>query len=80
MLMKIDCMGESRVAAEIEDLIEKQTNPTVAPYAKLGEVHLRVTAKAVSEDEAKKLCYTNNRRIYTEDLVIRFLRQKKMKH
>ena len=34
-VVKIDCMGESRVAAEIEDLIEKQTNPTVAPYAKI---------------------------------------------
>ena len=60
-------MGESRVAAEIEDLIEKQTNPTVAPYAKLGEVHLRVTAKAVSEDEAKKLVTP-----ITEELYRRF--------
>ena len=66
-VVKIDCMGESRVAAEIEDLIEKQTNPTVAPYAKLGEVHLRVTAKAVSEDEAKKLVTP-----ITEELYRRF--------
>ena len=29
-VVKIDCMGESKVAEEIEDLIEKQTNPTVA--------------------------------------------------
>lgn len=66
-VVRIDCMGESRVAAEIEDLIEKQTNPTVAPYAKLGEVHLRVTAKAVSEDEAKKLVTP-----ITEELYRRF--------
>ena len=66
-VVKIDCMGESRVAAEIEDLIEKQTNPTVAPYAKLGEVHLRVTAKAASEDEAKKLVAP-----ITEELYQRF--------
>jgi nicotinamide-nucleotide amidase len=30
-------------------------NPTVAPYAKLGEVHLRVTASAASVEEAEAL-------------------------
>jgi nicotinamide-nucleotide amidase len=30
-------------------------NPTVAPYAKLGECHLRITAKAASESEADAL-------------------------
>lgn len=54
-VVKIDCMGESSVETEILDLIEKQSNPTVAPYAKLGEVHLRVTAKADTEEEAKEL-------------------------
>ena len=54
-VVKIDCMGESAVETEIIDLIEKQTNPTVAPYAKTGEVHLRVTAKAETEEEAKEL-------------------------
>ena len=39
----------------ISDLIETQSNPTIATYAKTGEVHLRVTAKAESEKEAKKL-------------------------
>lgn len=66
-VVKIDCMGESKVAEEIEDLIEKQTNPTVAPYAKLGEVHLRVTAKATSEEEAKKFVAP-----VTEELYRRF--------
>lgn len=66
-VVKIDCMGESQVAEEIEDLIEKQTNPTVAPYAKLGEVHLRVTAKATSEEEAKKFVAP-----VTEELYRRF--------
>ena len=27
-------IGESQVAEEIQDLIESQTNPTIAPYAK----------------------------------------------
>ncbi len=42
--VKICGMGESKVASVVADLIEKQTNPTIAPYAKGGEVHLRVTA------------------------------------
>lgn len=37
------------------DLIDKQTNPTIATYAKTGEVHVRITAKASDEEEAKKL-------------------------
>lgn len=37
-VVKIDCMGEKPRCSQGEDLIEKQTNPTVAPYAKLGEV------------------------------------------
>ena len=36
-------------------MVEAQTNPTVAPYAKTGEVHLRITAKAESETAAYKL-------------------------
>ena len=43
-MIKICSIGESQVADEISDLIENQTNPTIAPYAKTGEVHLRVTA------------------------------------
>ncbi|MBO4292438.1 MAG: competence/damage-inducible protein A [Lachnospiraceae bacterium] len=46
---------ESRVADILRDLIEKQDNPTIATYAKLGEVHIRVTAKAESQKEAGKL-------------------------
>lgn len=54
-MVKISGRGESRVETEIMDLMENQTNPTIAPYAKTGEVHLRITAKAKDEDEAKKL-------------------------
>lgn len=53
--VKICGMGESKVASEIQDLIDGQTNPTVAPYAKTGEVHLRVTARAQDEKEAKQM-------------------------
>ena len=54
-MVKICGLGESYVETQIADLIEKQTNPTLAPYAKTGEVHLRITAKASDEKEAKKL-------------------------
>ncbi|GAA0078936.1 competence/damage-inducible protein A [Clostridium sp. CTA-5] len=53
--IKIIGIGESSVAEKIQDLIDKQTNPTIAPYAKEGEVTLRVTAKADNENQALKL-------------------------
>lgn len=54
-VVKIDTIGESSVETQILDLINSQSNPTVAPYAKPGEVHLRVTAKAKDEKEARNL-------------------------
>ena len=54
-MVKICGIGESQVADEIKDMIEAQSNPTIAPYAKVGEVHLRITAKSQSEKECKKL-------------------------
>lgn len=53
--IKIIGIGESSVAEKVQDLIDKQTNPTIAPYAKEGEVTLRVTAKADNENRALKL-------------------------
>lgn len=53
--VKICGVGESKLETMVKDLIEKQTNPTIATYAKTGEVHLRVTARAENEKEAKKL-------------------------
>lgn len=43
--VRIFGIGESLMEQQIIDLIEKQSNPTIAPYAKEGEVTLRVTAK-----------------------------------
>ncbi len=53
--VKVCGVGESKVEAMIKDLIDEQSNPTIATYAKTGEVHLRVTARAEGEKEAKKL-------------------------
>lgn len=54
-MVKICGYGESQVEDKLIDLINTQTNPTIATYAKTAEVHLRVTAKAANEDEAKAL-------------------------
>lgn len=43
--LRIFGIGESAMEDAILDLIEKQTNPTIAPYAKDGEVTLRITAR-----------------------------------
>lgn len=54
-MVKVCGVGESTAETMIKDLIDNQTNPTVAPYAKVGEVHIRVTARAKDEEEAKKM-------------------------
>lgn len=53
--VKICGVGESKAETLIKDMIDSQSNPTIATYAKNCEVHLRVTAKAAGEKEAKKL-------------------------
>ena len=48
-------MGESAVEDKIKSIAEHMENPTLAPYAKEGQVVLRVTGKAKSEAEADAL-------------------------
>lgn len=48
-------IGESAAEEQLRELMESSHNPTVAPYAKTGEVLLRVTAAAKNDQEAKKL-------------------------
>ncbi|MCI8418714.1 MAG: competence/damage-inducible protein A [Lachnospiraceae bacterium] len=89
-MIKICGLGESKVESMISDLIEAQTNPTVATYAKTGEVHLRVTAKAGDEAEARKLMkplirelkvrfgnkiYTTEEQITLEEAVIALMKE-----
>ena len=78
---------------QIADLIENQSNPTIATYAKTGEVHLRVTAKAADEKEAKKLIkpmvkelknrfgnsiYTTDENVTLEETVVNLLKEKEL--
>ncbi len=48
-------IGESSLEELVDDLIRKQTNPTIAPYASLGEARLRLTAHAPSMSEAQAM-------------------------
>lgn len=53
-ILRVIGVGESAVAELIGDLIDNE-NPTVAPYAKEGEMIFRITARAESEEAAKGL-------------------------
>lgn len=92
-VVKICGVGESKAETMIADLIEAQSNPTIAPYAKPGEVHLRVTAKAEDEAAAKKLMkpvirelkvrfgahiYTTDEHVTLEEAVVRLLKEQKL--
>ena len=88
--LKIIGIGESVVENKLLDLIESQTNPTIAPYAKLGEVHLRLTAVAQTEEEAgalitplqEEICNRLHPHVYSSDgsnlpeVIVRLLKEK----
>lgn len=54
-MVKVCSVGESRAETMVMDLMENQSNPTLAPYAKIGEVHFRITARAKDQKEADDL-------------------------
>lgn len=91
-MIKICGMGESQVESQITDLMDRE-NPTLAPYAKTGEVHLRVTAKAGDEEQAEtlirpveeelyqrfgKLIYTDQEEVTLEAAVVSLLEERGM--
>ncbi|HOQ17624.1 MAG TPA: competence/damage-inducible protein A [Defluviitaleaceae bacterium] len=54
-ILRVCGVGESKVEELLADLLDSQTNPTIALYAKFGEVSIRITAKAETEEKAKDL-------------------------
>ena len=54
-ILRIFGMGESQVEYVLKDLMAKQNNPTIAPYAKTGEVTLRVTARCKDQAEGESM-------------------------
>jgi nicotinamide-nucleotide amidase len=53
--LRVYGIGESAAETLLRDKMNALTNPTLAPYAKEGEVELRITAKARSAAEARAL-------------------------
>lgn len=93
MMVKICGVGESQVETQVLDLINAQTNPTIATYAKTGETQIRVTAKTENLESAKKLVepmvetlkerfkenvYSLDENEELEDVVIKTLSSKKL--
>jgi len=54
-VLRIYGIGESAVEEMIKDLLEKQTNPTIAPLAAYGEVTLRLTVKCPRSQDPLEL-------------------------
>ena len=48
-------IGESLLETKIKDIMDNQTNPTLALYAKTGEVLLRITASGDDKEECENL-------------------------
>lgn len=55
LTLKVRGMGESVVAEKLDDLIEHQTEPTLALYARQGEILVRLTSKAETAAEASQI-------------------------
>jgi nicotinamide-nucleotide amidase len=53
-ILRVSGLGESAVEEQLSDLIHN-TNPTVATYAKLDAIDVRITAKAAIKEDAERL-------------------------
>ncbi|WP_409305493.1 competence/damage-inducible protein A [Peribacillus sp. SCS-155] len=56
-------IGESLLETKIEDLLDKQTNPTIAPLAADGEVTLRISAKHSSREKCEEMISESEKEI-----------------
>lgn len=54
-VLRIYGIGESTVEEMIKDLLERQSNPTIAPLASYGEVTLRLTVKCPRSQDPLEL-------------------------
>ena len=90
--IRIFGLGEPKVQELLSEVMDEAVNPSLAPYAKTGEVMLRMTAKADTEEECRRLMEPMlaqvrailGDHIYGEDVgsleevVVKLLREKKM--
>lgn len=63
-VLRIAGVGESSMETMVKDLIDGQTNPSIAPYAKDAESILRITAKAKSKQQAEQMIQPVAQEIY----------------
>ncbi|AIY82297.1 hypothetical protein U729_846 [Clostridium baratii str. Sullivan] len=63
-VIRVFGIGESEAENKLQDLIDNGKNPTIAPYAKEGEVTFRITAKGKDEEEARKLIKPLKEEVY----------------
>ena len=63
-ILKMRGIGESSVAAQLDDIITFQSNPTIAIYARRGEIIVRITAKAADIEAAKAIISGTEAQIY----------------
>ncbi len=61
-------IGESKVESILHDVMVNSADPTVAPYAKEGEVQIRITSKGSTEDECREKCEKMIKYIYSTDV------------
>lgn len=64
-MLKFAGIGESLLETKLMDLIENQSDPTIAPYAKESEVTIRISTKAESDSEAQEKLNTMEQEITT---------------
>jgi len=79
--LKLLGLGESSVEEQIMDLMLNQSNPTIAPYAKEYETHLRITAKGKNQEEVRLLIQQTEEMIRERlDRYIYGVDQEKLEH
>lgn len=61
--LKVRGIGESNLAEKLDDIIVHQSNPTIALYARNGEILVRLTAKASSPEEADAMITAMQQRV-----------------
>ncbi len=54
-VLRVCGLGESAIGLQIKDLMRESKNPSVGTLASIGDIKIRITAKANSDDEAKAL-------------------------
>ena len=62
-ILHLKGLTESMTAEKLDDIIMAQTNPTVALYARRGEILVRITAKAASLEDCMALIHNEETKI-----------------